>query len=103
MSDKEVIKVDCGCGCSCGNAFNLEIWLEDWDEYCFISSQASVFYLKQTSFFQVWKARFKAAWAMLCGKEYCLHEICLNKEQYNNLINKMLEFKEKTNATSISV
>lgn len=53
MSDKEVIKVDCGCGCSCGNAFNIEIWLEDWDEYCFISSQASVFYLKQTSFFQV--------------------------------------------------
>ena len=52
MSDKEVIKVDCGCGCSCGDAFNLEIWLEDWEEYCFISSQANVFYLKQTSFFK---------------------------------------------------
>ena len=43
MSDKEVIKVDCGCGCSCGNAFNIEIWLEDWDEYCFILARLMYF------------------------------------------------------------
>ena len=50
MADRS-IKVDCGCSCKCGNAFGIEIWLEEEADYCFLSSYASVFSLKQNSFF----------------------------------------------------
>lgn len=95
MADRE-IKIPCGCSCKCGNAFDVDIWLDDFDEFCFISSQASVYYLKQNSFFQVWKARIKAAWYMLMGKEYCLHEICLNRDQFDKLLNTMIKYREES-------
>lgn len=98
-----IIKINCGCGCGCDDSFNIQFWFEEFDDWCIFSSQASVFYLKQTSFFQVWKARIKAAWAMLRGKEYCLHEVCLTKEQYNNLVDEMIKYREKTNVCSVSM
>ena len=95
MADRS-IKVDCGCSCKCGNAFGIEIWLEEDADYCFLSSYASVFSLKQDSFFNVWKSRIKAAWHMLMGKEYCLHEVCLSREQYNRLLDSLNKFREET-------
>lgn len=94
---KNLFNVNCDCGC--GNGFLVRFLFDD-DCYISISTVTGGFYSHQESFWHRTKCRIKAAWFMLRGKEYYLHDIILTKDNWNefvenvNKVNKELE-KEK--------
>lgn len=78
------IKVECDCGC--GNGLHVCIYGEDNDAYVSVTTTASVFFERQCGIFEKLMNRIKAAWFMLCGKEYLMHDIVLSYEQWNEFV-----------------
>lgn len=85
--------IDMHCKCSCENAFHIIFRIEDEENYAIISTLTAGYYMHQTDFFGRMKRRIKAAWHMLMGKEFYLHEVILDKEQWNNLVNEINKHK----------
>ena len=84
-------KVNVFCSCGCGKGFRVIFRFDDEDDFVGISTVIPGFFAKQSSIFNIIRQRFKAAWFMLRGKEYCLHDIVLTKKQW-------VEFAEAANA-----
>lgn len=70
------------CTCGCDNGIVVKIFCEDDDDYAFISTVANCFYSKQDGILRTIARRMKAAWFMLCGKEFRLHEVALSKKDW---------------------
>lgn len=89
-SDSCTVSVMCHCGCS--NGMMIKLRITDDEEIICLESLVSGFFAHQTGLFQRIKRRIRAAWFMLCGKEYSLHEVMLSKEEfieYVDAINRM--------------
>lgn len=86
------INVLCSCGCSDGFSIKFRFEYDD-DDLVFISTLTSGFYSQQCSFINRIKRRIKAAWFMLRGKEFYLHEIVLTKEQWGEFVKTVNEVK----------
>lgn len=71
------------CQCGCGNGFLISVRCEDEDGYMTISTTTSGFMALQPGVWGTIKRRIKAAWFMLRGKEYCLHDVILDKNHWN--------------------
>lgn len=82
-SDQNVVTY-CGCGCVRGFVVNFK-FAADEDEI-FFSSTTSSFEAHQTGFFGRLKRRIRAAWFMLTGKEYLLHEVILTKAEFSRFL-----------------
>ena len=79
-----VIRVSCCCGCDNGFMFRFDF--EEEYGYVTISTITSGFYSKQSGLWKIIKNRIKSAWFMLCGREYLLHDIILDKEQWDGFV-----------------
>lgn len=77
------------CKCGCGDAFQIIFRVDDDEDYAIISTLTPGFYAHKTGLWSRMKRRFQAAWCMLIGKEYYLHEVVLNKEQWNEFVNEI--------------
>ena len=82
------------CSCNCGDCIDMRFFIDDDEDFCYIGTSASVFYMKQDGLWGTIRQRLKAAWFMLCGKEYRLHELVLSWEDYKNFADK-IEKKRK--------
>jgi hypothetical protein len=85
------------CSCGCGEAFQVTFRVDDEENYAIISTITAGFYAHQTGIWSRMKRRIQAAWYMLIGKEYCLHEVVLTKEQWDDFVTDInrtdIEFK----------
>lgn len=82
------------CDCGCGNGFLIQFRFDyDDDDMIYISTVTSGFYAQQCSFRKRLARRIKSAWFMLLGKEFYLHEIVLNKEQWSEFVNTVNKVK----------
>ena len=79
------------CKCGCGDAFQVIFRVDDDEEYAIISTLTPGFYAHQTGFLDRMKRRVQAAWYMLMGKEYYLHEVVLSKKQWNEFVKELKE------------
>lgn len=80
------------CTCGCGNGFQIIFRLNEDEEFAYIDTLASGFYTKQRGIWEI-ISRIKAAWFMLRGKEYCLHEVMLSKKQWDEFANAINEVR----------
>ena len=79
--------ININCSCGCGNGFLISFrFLLDNDGDILIDTITSGFSAHQCGFIKRLARRIKAAWFMLRGKEFYLHEIALNKEQWNGFV-----------------
>lgn len=74
------------CTCGCGNGFQITFLLNEDEDFAYIDTLASGFYSGQRGIWKTIYNRIKAAWFMLRGKEYHLHEIVLSKEQWKEFV-----------------
>lgn len=75
------------CNCGCGEGFVIKFCFEyDDDDRVYISTVTPGFYAHQCGFLERIKRRIKSAWFMLCGKEFYLHEIVLDREQWHEFV-----------------
>lgn len=90
---KKDINISCNCGC--GNGFSFTFRIEDDDDfdYVYLSTFSSGFYANQCKFLKILKRRIQAAWLMLRGKEFYLHEVVLTKEQWKDFVKAVNEVK----------
>ena len=82
------------CHCGCGEGFYVDFCLEDDSGYVMMSTVTSGFTAERRGVWDTVKKRIKAAWFMLCGKEYVLHEVFLNKKEWNEFVNQLNEFNK---------
>ena len=68
--------ITCDCGCGSGILWNGTLFDKE-DEKFFVSLVEHTWYAKQTGRF---KPYFKRLWKALRGKEYCLTELVMTKE-----------------------
>lgn len=90
---KKDINIFCNCGCGNGFTFMFRIEPDDEIDWVYISSLTFVFYSMQHNFLKTLKRRIQAAWFMLRGKEYQLHEVVLTKEQWKDFVKAVNEVK----------
>ena len=90
---KDNISVFCNCGCD--NGFRIRFRFEGDDdlEYVYMSTITSGFVAHQIWGLHRMIRRIRAAWFMLRGKEYLLHDIVLTKEQWNDFVKTVNEVK----------
>lgn len=78
------------CGCGCGDGFEIAFkCCDDGYDCAYLSTTTSGFYAMQDSFARRMARRIKAAWFMLMGKEFLLHEVIINKERWNNFVDEV--------------
>ena len=98
----EEITVYCRCGCGEGLSANFKFVASDGDVY--IQTVVPGFYAHQFSIWNRIKRRLYAAWRMLIGKEYLLHEIALDQERWNAFVmavNEMdIEYRNQSNTNT---
>lgn len=75
------------CKCGCGNGMNITFCFDDDDYYVVIDTVTNGFMSKQCGIFAIIRRRVKAAWLMLRGKEFVLHDIALDKKEWNEFVN----------------
>ena len=80
------------CRCHCGSSIVFEFDPMD-GEIC-IATMAELFVSKQYTVRKAIKDKLKAAWAMLIGKEYCLHEILLEDDKLDEFVKCVNEIDE---------
>lgn len=85
------------CNCGCGDGFVIKFRHSyDGHTYVYLETLVSGHSAKQNDFFRSIKFRIKAAWFMLTGKEYLLHDVMLGKQQWNqfvDMVNKTGKFE----------
>ena len=78
------------CRCGCRNGFSIDFRFVDEGDII-IESVTSGHYAHQPGFFYRLKRRLLAAWFMLRGKEYALHEVILAPDQWAEFVAKVNE------------
>ena len=81
------------CNCGCGNGLQIIFRLKEDKDFVYIDTLVSNFYAEQRGIWETIKRRIKAAWFMLSGKEYSLHDVVLSKEQWNEFVKAVNEVK----------
>ena len=81
------------CTCGCGNGFQIIFRFEEDENYVYIDTLTSGFYSEQRGIWDTIKRRIEAAWFMLRGQEYHLHDVVLSKDQWNEFVKAANEVK----------
>ena len=79
------------CNCGCGSGLQIIFRIDNDKDYAYITTLTSNFYAGQRGIWEMIWHRIKAAWFMLCGKEYYLHDVVLSKEQWNEFVKTVNE------------
>lgn len=84
------------CECGCGNGLDVYIRVQDIpsSEDVAISTLCSCFMAHQDGIWETIKKRVRAAWLMLTGKEYLLHDIVVDRLMWKEMMKTMLEEME---------
>ena len=79
------------CDCGCGNEINVELVIrEGQDDYdVTVSTICSCFFSKSEGLWFTLKRRLKAAWLMLTGQEFLLHEVILDSREWHALVENL--------------
>jgi bifunctional N-acetylglucosamine-1-phosphate-uridyltransferase/glucosamine-1-phosphate-acetyltransferase GlmU-like protein len=93
---KNLFNVNCDCGC--GNGFLVQFLFDTDDDFIGISTVTSGFYSHQNKFWHRIFRRVRAAWFMLRGKEYYLHDIVLSKENWKRFVETVNKTNEELNS-----
>lgn len=78
--------INAHCKCGCGDGLRVEFYIEGEDPFVVVSTVTSGYHSKSHGPIRVIVDRIKAAWFMLRGKEYCLHELILEPEQWKEFV-----------------
>ncbi len=81
------------CYCGCGNGFQIIFRLKEDEDFAYMGTLTSGFYAEQRGIWRTISNRIKAAWFMLRGKEYHLHDVVLSKDQWNEFVKAANEVK----------
>lgn len=87
MHDACVIR----CSCGCGNGISVDFKFTKVNGCVYVETIVPGFYAYQGNFVSRLFRRIKAAWFMLIGKEYALHEIVLDKEHWTYFVKAINE------------
>ena len=79
------------CSCGCGNGLFVDFKFTEVDGNVYVETVVPGFYAYQGGFILRLLRRIKAAWYMLIGKEYTLHEIVLDKEHWTYFVGAINE------------
>lgn len=74
------------CSCGCGRGLHVSMKFFDADGEVFVDTVTSGFESRQSGFFGRWRRRLQAAWFMIRGKEYILHEVVLDREGWKQFV-----------------
>ena len=74
------------CKCGCDDGFKVDFFVEADDPFVVVSTVTSGYHAKSRGLIRVIAERIKAAWFMLRGKEYCLHELILEPKQWKEFV-----------------
>ena len=85
--DEDVIITTCNCGC--GSSIQITTYKDDSDEY-YISVCSPKFSSEQVGIFKLIGTRLKRAWYDLIGKSYLYLDICMNRDELQQFIQKLL-------------
>jgi hypothetical protein len=86
-TDKNKKSVIVNCDCKCGAGIEIDKFEdENYTEY-FISVIASTWYTEQNKFYDKLINRIRAAWNILMRGTHLFQEICMTKEDFNDLKN----------------
>lgn len=78
--------INAHCKCGCGDGMCVEFYIEGEDPFVVVSTVTSGYHSKSRGPIRVIVDRIRAAWFMLRGKEYCLHELILEPDQWNEFV-----------------
>ena len=97
-NNTKIIKINCDCGCDEEIEIKKFIFEDEEikpneDEY-YISIHTSKFYSEQKGIFKLIGHRIKLAFKMLLGKEYRLTEVCMKRQDIDDLIKELEEIKK---------
>ena len=79
------------CSCGCGHGLFVDFKFTEMDGDVYIDTVVPGFYAYQGSLVSRLFRRIKAAWFMLIGKEYTLHEVVLDKEHWTHFVGAINE------------
>lgn len=74
------------CDCGCGNGIHFNFKLTPHDNEVIFETVVSGHTAYQNNSWWQFKRRLKAAWFMLRGKEYILHEVIINQYDWTNFV-----------------
>lgn len=79
------------CDCGCGNEVSVELVIRNSQDDCDVSIRTvcSCFISKQEGPWRIFKRRLKAAWFMLTGQEYLLHDVILDTGEWRALVENL--------------
>lgn len=80
------------CKCGCGEGFVVNFYLVGDSGCVFVNTATPGFTAEQRGIWDTVKKRIKAAWFMLRGKEYVLHDIILYKDDWKDFLKTLNEF-----------
>jgi hypothetical protein len=82
--DGDNLMVDCSCGCDEG--LRIRINKHDNDNYFVMTYTSGNFYnMQNENIFHVIGKKLKKIWHIIRGKDYCYSEICMNREDLEQL------------------
>lgn len=86
---KEIPIIHADCHCGCGNGLRVVLAAHSDEDFVFIDTTASCYFAHQLNFWNILSRRFRAAWHMLRGKEYCMHEVALSRMEWENFVSRI--------------
>ena len=92
--EKDELVVNCDCGCGSGLHWKASKWGDEDTQY-FVSLTENSWYAKQTGRI---KPYFKRLWKALRGKEYCLTELVLTKDdiaEFDEFLHRLIEISDE--------
>ena len=82
--DGDNLMIDCSCGCDEG--LRIRINKHDDDNYFVMTYTSGNFYnMQNENVFHVIGKKLKKIWHIIRGKDYCYSEICMNREDLEQL------------------
>ena len=78
------------CDCGCGNEIVVDLAVRDRNSYdVSVHTVCSCFFAKQEGPWRTLERRLKAAWFMLTGQEYLIHDVVMDANEWHALVENM--------------
>ena len=93
-----IVRVFCRDCCNEGIQVHLDL---EWDgsPQVFLNFLCDARHLHSITSWQAFKHKWKVFWSIMRGKDYCLHDVILDRDEWFKLYEKMTEFNNKIKET----
>ena len=95
-----IVRIFC-CDC-CNEGLQLHFDFE-WDDSpnVYLNFLCDARHLHAITPWQAFKHKWQMFWAIMRGKDFCLHDIILDRDEWFEFYEKMTEFNDKIKETTI--